>query len=62
MFLPESPVERIAVVDAVADHASWIGSREALLDGKGHCGIISMGAARRYAPVIKGIKRIFGAA
>src|SRR5260370_4972646 len=33
VFLPEALVEWIAVVGAVADHASWFGSREALLDG-----------------------------
>jgi hypothetical protein len=33
VFLPEAVVERIAVVSAVADQASWFGSREALLDG-----------------------------
>src|SRR6202158_3335652 len=33
MFLPETLIERIAVVGAVANHSFWFGSREALLDG-----------------------------
>jgi hypothetical protein len=33
VFLPETLVERIAVVGAVPDHALWFGSREKLLDG-----------------------------
>jgi len=33
VVLPEALVERIAVVSAVADQASWFGSREALLEG-----------------------------
>jgi len=33
VFLPQAPVQWIAVVGAVADHSFWCGSREALLDG-----------------------------
>src|SRR5258708_23012382 len=33
VFLPETLVERIAVVGAVPDHALWFGSREKLLHG-----------------------------
>ncbi len=33
VFLPEALVERVAVVGAVADHSSRLGSCEALLDG-----------------------------
>jgi len=33
VFLPQALVQRIAVVGAVADHAFWFGSREALFDG-----------------------------
>ena len=33
VFLPQAPVQRIAVVGAVADHSLWFGAREALLDG-----------------------------
>jgi hypothetical protein len=34
VFLSETPVERIAVVGAVADHSLWFGSRETLRDGQ----------------------------
>jgi hypothetical protein len=33
MRLLKTPVERIAIVRAVADHSSWLGSGEALRDG-----------------------------
>jgi len=33
VLLPEAPVERIAVVGAIADHSFWFGARETLLDG-----------------------------
>ena len=33
MFLPETLVQRIAVVSAVTDHSFWLGLCEALLDG-----------------------------
>ena len=33
VFVPETLVERIAIVGAVADHSFWFGSRETLLDG-----------------------------
>jgi hypothetical protein len=33
VFLPQALVQWIAVVGAVADHAFWFGSREALFDG-----------------------------
>jgi len=45
MFLPETLVQRIAVVSAVADHSFWFGSREALLDG----GLDELGFMRRSA-------------
>ena len=33
VFVPETLVERIAIVGAVTDHSFWFGSRETLLDG-----------------------------
>jgi len=33
VFLPQAPVQRVAIISAVADHAFGLGLREALLDG-----------------------------
>src|ERR1700688_774140 len=34
VFLPETLIERITVVGAVADHSLWFGSREGLREGR----------------------------
>ena len=45
VFLPETLVQRIAVVGAVADHSLWLGSGETLRDG----GFDELGFMRRSA-------------